>query len=126
MKIAVLLFACAVLAASCNKETTEPVNSKITVDGLWRGNVVGQAVTLYNNPNGTAMMYVTQGGADTASAIEKAPGIYTFNGSAYSSRFITPGDTVYVEMSLQTPNRLSGLWVVNSNGIAGYAEVIRK
>lgn len=110
----------------CNKEATEPNNSKVTVPGLWRGNVVGKAVTLYNSPNGTATMFVTQGNADTASAIEKAPGTYTFNGSAYSSRFITPTDTLYVEMSLQTPNRLSGLWIVNSNGIAGYVEVIRK
>lgn len=122
MKISIALIFCVVVAVSCNKETTEPNKPEISITGSWRG-IAGVRSVLYNRPDGTATLFASEG-TDTTSATEKFYGTYIFSNNAYSGRFVAPADTIYLEFTMPTPNRLSGLYGIAS-GVVGYAEFVR-
>lgn len=122
MKFTIVLLPLIVLAASCNKETTEPNKPAATITGPWKG-IAGQANVVYNRPDGTATLFAMTG-SDTTMPDEKYYGRYTYANNVYSARFILPSDTFYLEMTLPTPNRLSGVYSITT-GELGYAEYVR-
>lgn len=125
MKIAVTIIACIVLTTSCSKDKKEPNAPTASVQGQWRGIIVGNKSLLYNRPNGTTTLYFVPGNSDTTMATMKFNGSYTQTGDDYSARFLAPPtDTIFLEMKLKTANHLSGLFVI-TNGNAGISEALR-
>lgn len=93
--------------AACKKEND---NSNYNPVGFWRGNaynVVHTVMVVY--PDGKANIYTRVMGRDTASAVVKGYGAYTFSGNTIDAYGVFgSNDTVYLQATLQSNDQMTG------------------